>query len=52
MLYNGQEFPKYFFIHKVKAYIFVEFDITFIDRDFWKVMKGFLEIENISGIVV
>jgi hypothetical protein len=52
MLYNGQEFPKYIFTDKINASIFVEFDIVFIDRDFWKIMKGFLEIKNITSIVV
>lgn len=52
MLYNGKVFPKYIFTDKVKAYLFVEFDIVFLDREFWKIMKSFLAIKNISCVVV
>jgi|SRR5579872_4326597 len=52
MLYNGLDFPAYIFTDAVKSYLFVDFDIVFMDQMFWQIMKSFLEKNNVSKIVV
>jgi len=52
ILYNALHFPAYIFTDAVKSYLFVDFDIVFMDKEFWQIMKGFLEKNNISKIVV
>jgi hypothetical protein len=52
LLYDGREFPQYIFTDKVKAYLFVEFDMVFVDRAFWKLMRDYLEISKINSIIV
>jgi hypothetical protein len=52
LLYNGQEFPNYVFTDKVKTYLFVDFDIVFVDQDFWKILRDYLESKKITSIVI
>jgi len=51
ILYNGKKFPDYVFTETVASYLFVEFDFVF-DEEFWRVVKKFLEDNNVKEIIV
>ena len=51
-LYNGKQFPEYIFTDKVKSYLFVDFDMVFVDRGFWQKMKSILESAGVRKMTV
>jgi hypothetical protein len=52
LIYNGQDFPEYIFTDKVKSYLFVDFDMIFMNPGFWVIMKSYLESNSIHTILI
>jgi hypothetical protein len=50
--FNGLRFSEYVFSGKINSYLFVDFDMIFIDEGFWRIAKGLLEEACIAKIVV
>jgi hypothetical protein len=52
LLYNGKNFPQYVFGGEVKSYIFLDFDVIFVDEGFWRIMKDYLQVGKVRRIAV